>query len=146
MSELFNITLANYKAILAPFLMMTSCATLVWALQSRFSRIVQAIRTLVSEGKRDNIDYTHSLAKQVKWLKGRSLLLRNSITSIYFAMCCFLLTAMLLAIAIISELQLSLAIVTLFLLGLILVCAALISALVETSRSFDSLEEEISRR
>lgn len=142
MTELFDPNVANYKAVLAPFLMMTSCATLVWALQTRFSRIVQAIRSLASEGKRDNIDYSHSLEIQITWLKGRSRLLRNGIASLYLAMVCFLLSAMVLAVSIVAQIELAIPVVALFLAGLGLVCFALFSTLLETGRSYDSLEEE----
>lgn len=146
MTEVHQITVEDYQAIIAPFLMMTSCATLVWALQNRFSRLVQAIRTLSSEGKRDNIDYTRTLATQIIWLKGRSYLLRNSIAGLYFAMCCFLLTAMLMTLAIVAEINLAEVITAVFLLGLLVICGALITTLLETSRSFLSLKEEIEKR
>lgn len=146
MNELSELTLAHYKAVLAPFLMMTSCATLVWALQTRFSRLVQAIRTLVSEGRRDNIDYSHSLAKQIAWLKGRSLLLRNAILALYCAMCCFLLSAMLLAASVLAQLSAAPAVIALFLTGLALICVGLIATLWETSQTFRSLQEELASR
>ncbi len=146
MTDLLDMAVADYKAILAPFLMMTSCATLVWALQNRFSRVAQAIRSLVSEGQRDGIDCTHSLAKQIAWLKGRSYLLRNSISGFYFAMCCFLSTAILLALATFARLQLSFPIVLLFLLGLLIVGASLATAILEISRSHKSLQEEVAHR
>lgn len=143
MTELHDMNVAIYEAIIAPFLMMASCATLVWALQTRFSRIVHAIRSLVSEGKRDNIDYSHSLSIQVAWLKGRSRLLRNSISALYLAMVCFLLSAMVLTATLVAQIELAALVVALFLLGLLLVCFALLSTLLETSRSYDSLAEEI---
>ncbi|EDY83156.1 hypothetical protein VDG1235_2780 [Verrucomicrobiia bacterium DG1235] len=146
MTDLLDLNLASYKAILAPFVMMTSSATLVWALQNRFSRIVQAIRSLVSEGKRDNIDYTHSLAKQIAWLKQRSHLLRNSIADLYVAMCCFLLSTMLLTLATAADLNIPHLVIGTFLLGLFTIAAALVTALIETSRSYASLKEEVSNR
>jgi len=146
MNELAQLTVQQYKSIIAPFLMMTSCATLVWALQARFSRLVHAIRSLVSEGRRDNIDYTHSLAKQIAWLKARSCLLRNSIVCLYFAMCSFMVTAMLLAVTIVADFEASEAVIVLFLLGLILISISLANTLMEISRSYDSLAEEVNQR
>lgn len=146
MNELSELTLARYQSVLAPFLMMTSSATLVWALQNRYSRLVQAIRTLTSEGKRDNIDYRHSLAKQIAWLKERSRLLRNGIVALYASMCCFLLAAMLLTGCIVGELRASSVVVALFLAGLLLICVGLVATLWETSRSFSALSEDVASR
>lgn len=143
MTDLFDPNVETYKVIIAPFLMMTSCATLVWTLQTRFSRIVQAIRSLSSEGQRDDIDYSHSLAVQVAWLKGRSKLLRNSVAGLYLAMVCFLLSAMALTAAIVANLNLAAVSVALFLAGLALLCIALAYTLLETGRSYDSLQEEV---
>ncbi|MBK1879590.1 DUF2721 domain-containing protein [Pelagicoccus mobilis] len=146
MTDLFDSNLSNYQAVIAPFVMMTSCATLVWALQTRFSRVVQAIRSLTSEGKRDNIDYSHSLEIQITWLKNRGRLLRNSIAGFYLAMVCFLLSAMVLAASLVSQTDLAEAVVALFLSGLALMCFALVSILTETSRSYGSLAEETRNR
>ena len=142
MNELLPNTLSEYKSILAPFLMLTSCATLVWALQNRFSRVYHAIRTLVSEGQRDNIDYTHSLEIQINCLKKRAFLLRNSISGLYVSMVLNLITALLLALTIINSWHLQIPIVACFLFGLIFVAGSLIACTIETSRSFDTLKED----
>lgn len=146
MNDLTQLTLENYKAILAPFLMMTSAATLAWALQTRFSRIVQGIRSLVSDGCRDNIDYASSLTTQIGYLKRRSLLLRNAIATLYASMCLSLLSAILLALATVAELPLADAVVSTFLLSLIALSIGLMFALKETSQHFDTLKEEITNR
>lgn len=143
MNELIGNTLVGYKAVLGPFLMMTSCATLVWGLQNRFSRVVQAIRTLSYQGTRENIDYSHSLHSQIKWLKKRALLLRNSITGLYTAMGCYLITVMLLTLALLTENNLSALTVSVFMLGLILTTTSIFLSIIETSKSFGSLKEEI---
>ncbi|MDQ8187949.1 DUF2721 domain-containing protein [Pelagicoccus sp. SDUM812002] len=146
MSDLTQLTLENYEAILAPFLMMTSAATLAWALQTRFSRIVQGIRTLVSDGSRDNIDYASSLEKQISNLKQRSLLLRNAIATLYGSMCLSLLTAVLLAFATIADLPLAGAVIATFLCSLVALASGLLYALRETTQHFVTLKEEVNNR
>lgn len=146
MTDLSQLTLENYKAILAPFLMMTSAATLAWALQTRFSRIVHGIRSLVSDGSRDNIDYASSLDKQISNLTRRSLLLRNAVASLYGSMCLSLLSAILLAFATMLKLPLASAVVATFLLSLIALAIGLLFALRETTQHFISLQEEIGNR
>lgn len=143
MSDLTQLTLENYKAILAPFLMMTSAATLVWALQTRFSRIVQGIRSLVTDGSRDNIDYASSLNKQIGNLKRRALLLRNAVAALYTSMCLSLLTAILLALATLAPLPLAAAVVATFLLSLVSLAMALVFALRETTQHYVALAEEV---
>ncbi len=146
MSDFSALTVVHYKAALAPFLMMTSCATLVWSLQSRYSRIVHAIRSLVSEGKRDGVASSQSVAKQVAWLKARSRLLRNSIVCLYCAMSCFLCCGMSIAALVVTGLDAAAAPIALFLLGLSLIGLSLVSALREISQSYGSLAEEVARR
>ncbi|MBD5782119.1 DUF2721 domain-containing protein [Pelagicoccus sp. NFK12] len=146
MSDLTQLTLENYQAILAPFLMMTSAATLAWALQTRFSRIVQGIRSLLSDGSRDNIDYASSLEKQISNLTRRSLLLRNAVATLYGSMCLSLLSAILLAFATVANLPLASAVVATFLLSLIALSAGLLFALKETTQHFVTLKEEIGKR
>lgn len=146
MTDLTQLTLENYKAILTPFLMMTSAATLVWALQTRFSRIVQGIRSLVSDGSRDNIVYANSLNKQIGYLKHRSLLLRNAIASLYGSMCLSLLSAILLALATVPKWPLANAVVATSLCSLIALAIGLLYALRETAQHFDTLREEVENR
>ncbi|MCH6255152.1 DUF2721 domain-containing protein [Puniceicoccaceae bacterium K14] len=143
MNDLAENTFAGYQAILGPFLMMTSCATLVWGLQNRFSKVVHAIRTLSYQGTRENIDYSHSLDIQIKWLKNRSLLLRNSITGLYTAMGCYLVTVMMLTLSLVTQSNISNLTVAVFMLGLLLTTASIFISIIETSRSFDSLEEDV---
>lgn len=146
MTEIGPLTLENYKAILAPFLMMTSAATLAWALQTRFSRIVQGIRSLASDGSRDNIDYASSLDKQIGYLKRRALLLKNAIATLYGSMCLSLVSAILLALATVAELALGTAIVATFLSSLIAIAGGLFFAIAETTQHFNTLKEEIANR
>ncbi len=146
MNDLTQLTLENYKAILAPFLMMTSAATLAWALQTRFSRIVQGIRSLVSDGSRDNIDYASSLDKQISSLKERSLLLRNAIATLYASMCLSLLSAILLAFATVANAPLASAVVATFLCSLLALAIGLLYALRETAQHFVTLKEEVENR
>lgn len=146
MTELSQASIEDYKSILAPFLLMTSSATLAWALQTRFSRIVQGIRSLVSDGSRDNIDYTSSRYIQIGYLKKRSLLLRNAIATLYCSMSLALATAMLLGGAVVFELPLARVIVGTFLCSLLTLAIGLLFALKETSQHFNTLSEEIINR
>ncbi len=143
MNELFPNALSEYKAILAPFLMLTSCATLVWGLQNRFSRVYHAIRTLVLEGKRDNIDYSHSLDSQISQLQKRAYFLRNSISGLYVSMAFNLVTVLLLTLFFVKGWNLEVPILITFLLGLICVCGSLVASTIETSRSYSTLEEDV---
>lgn len=143
MNDLTQLTLENYQAILAPFLMMTSAATLAWALQTRFSRIVQGIRSLVSDGSRDNINYASSLEKQIGYLQRRALLLRNAVATLYSSMCLSLLSAILLALATVANVPLAVAVVATFLCSLIALALGLYFALRETTQHFVTLQEEI---
>ncbi len=146
MNDILPNALNDYKAILAPFIMLTSCATLVWGLQMRFSRVYHAIRTLVSEGQRDSIDYTHSLESQISCLKKRAYYLRNCISGLYISMAFNLTTAILLTLTLITDWPLQYGTVVSFLCGLIFVCGSLVAATIETSRSYGTLQEELSHR
>lgn len=143
MDDLIGNTLIGYKAVLGPFLMLTSCATLVWSLQIRFSRIVHAIRTLRENCTRENIDYSHSLALQISWLKSRSLLLRNSITGLYTSMGLYLVTVMFLTLSLITESNLSIITIGAFMAGLGLTTVSIALAIIETGKSFSALREDV---
>jgi hypothetical protein len=133
--------LAQFRTALSPFLLLTSCATLVWSLQARYSRVVLRIRTVAAKEGGDN-DRRRRILKR---LRHRAWMLRNSVAAHYMAMMCFLLTVVLLSLTTLTPLELPGLSVGCFITGLILICIALLNTTWEVFGSIRLLEEEFGR-
>lgn len=139
--------LVDYRTILAPFAMMSSCATLVWGLQSRYSRVVQSIRTLSDElGNSSEEAGSAALARQLEILRRRAFLLRNGVVGHYLAMAAFLITAVLLALGMNIRFPSALPVVISFFVGLVLVCWTMANSFIDSIRSWDAVGEELRNR
>ena len=59
--------LTSYQAFLSPFLMMTSCATLVWGAQNRYSQVVRVSRVLTSAVRVEKREESrHVVVRQIR--------------------------------------------------------------------------------
>lgn len=148
MDELAGPLLVQFRTALSPFLLLTSCATLVWSLQGRYSRVVQRIRSLSAESP----EHRSSPAEQIehigllKSLRERAWMLRNSVAGHYLAMMCFLLSVVLLSVTTLTPWAFPGWSVGFFIAGLILICLALLNTTLEIVRSYHAIEEEFEKR
>lgn len=137
-------TLVDFRTIMAPFALLTSCATLAWGLQSRYSRVVDAIRALARE-LQGGITDAEVVRSEMRLLVRRTRWMRNGLVGYYSAMMAFLGTAVLLALAVSHGGVPAWAIVSLFVLGLLLVCWTLAQVIIDTTRSFDAVQRDATR-
>lgn len=139
--------LAQYAAILTPFMLMSSCATLVWGIQNRYSRVVQSIRALSLEWRNTEVaDERSVLSRQLNILRRRARWLRNGVVGHYLAMGCFLVTSILLSLSLFADWVPAAAIAACFFLGLLLVCWTVGNTIFDTMKSFDAVSEELKNR
>jgi len=140
-----NIVL-SYHTVLAPFLLITSCATLVWALQNRYSQVVHSIRVLSQKWHDQPSNHDEILIReQFDMLKDRARLLKNSVVGHYLAMSSFLLTGILLTLAIYTSVSFVIAIVLSFFCGLLIICCTLLNTIRETTKNLQALQRELDR-
>lgn len=139
--------LTQFAAILTPFMLMSSCATLVWGIQNRYSRVVQSIRALALEWRNTEVGAERViLGRQIEILRRRARLLRNGVVGHYLAMGCFLVTSILLTVTHFADWVPAAVIAGSFFLGLILVCWTVGNTIFDTMRSFDAVSEELKDR
>ncbi len=133
-----------FGIVLAPLLFLTSCATLVWGLQNRYSRLVHAIRDLYARRAAAEDDrHRATTIRQAHILETRARALRNGVVGYYLAMACFLSTAILLAVDLLYSLGLAWLIVLAESTGLVLVGASLVILIADARRSFEAISEEV---
>ena len=143
MEELGTAVLLQFTTALSPFLLITSCATLVWALQTRYSRVVQTIRAMSARlGLEEEADREEHY-RQLRILERRAWMLRNSVTGHYLAMLCFLLSIGMFSATILTPFSFLIGTVISFVLGILLICVALLNSAFEASRSLYAIEREI---
>jgi hypothetical protein len=139
--------LVDFATILTPFMLMSSCATLVWGIQNRYSRVVQSIRALSEERRAaTRSDEQFVLGRQIEILRRRALWLRNGVVGHYLAMGCFLITAILLSLTLFTSWVPATAVVIAFFTGLVLVCWTIGNTIFDTLKSFDAVGEELKER
>lgn len=137
--------LGDFRTIMAPFALITSCATLAWGLQGRFSRVVDAIRTLARELQEEGNE-KEIVREEMRVLVRRTRWMRNGLVGYYSAMMAFLGTAVLLALAVRQHEVPPEAIVALFAVGLLTVCWTLGQVIIDTTRSFDAVCRDATRK
>lgn len=134
----------SIRTVLSPFLLLTSCATLVWGLQNRYSRVVHAIRLLYKRWAGSvEPEERNSVARELQILERRAHRLRNGVVGYYCAMGFFLLSATLLAMALNSNVVLAWPVVLSLLAGLLVVAWTLMNVFLDTLGSFDAIAEEL---
>jgi hypothetical protein len=147
MEGLNNELLIDFATILTPFMLMSSCATLVWGIQNRYSRVVQSLRALSHERRTTSVVEEQAvLSRQITILRRRARWLRNGVVGHYLAMGCFLITAILLSLALFGDWVPASAVAASFFLGLILVCWTIGNTIFDTMKSFDAVSEELKYR
>lgn len=134
----------DFRTIIAPFALITSCATLAWGLQSRYSRVVDAIRTLARELQEGEGEAT-IVRDEMRVLVRRTRWMRNGLVGYYSAMMAFLGTAVLLTLAVWRGGVPAWTIVALFIGGLLVVCWTLVQVIVDTTRSFEAVRRDATR-
>lgn len=139
--------LVDFATVLTPFMLMSSCATLVWGIQNRYSRVVQSIRAL-SEERRETVlaDERVVLGRQIEILGHRARWLRNGVVGHYLAMGCFLVTSILLSLTLLTARVPAAGVVIVFFAGLVLVCWTVGNTIFDTMKSFDAVGEELKSR
>jgi|TARA_B110000438_G_scaffold298138_1_gene345768 hypothetical protein len=135
--------LLQFTTALSPFLLITSCATLVWALQTRYSRVVQTIRAMSAHlGSEDEATQQKHFG-QLEFLQRRAWMLRNSVAGHYLAMLCFLLSIGFFTATILTPFSFLMGTVISFVSGMLLICIALLNSAFEASRSLYAIKDEI---
>lgn len=137
--------LADFRTVMAPFALLASCATLAWGLQSRYSRVVDAIRTLARELETPGQE-AEIVRAEMRLLIRRTRWMRNGLVGYYTAMMCFLATGALLLLAILLGGIGPGSIVGVFVLGLVTVCWTLVFVIIDTTRSFDAVDRDVTRK
>ncbi|MEZ5277625.1 MAG: DUF2721 domain-containing protein [Opitutaceae bacterium] len=147
MDSLGDNFLVDFATILTPFMLMSSCATLVWGIQNRYSRVVQSIRALSEERRSSRRSDEHFvLGRQIEILRRRARWLRNGVFGHYLAMGCFLITSILLSLTLFTSWVPAAAVVIAFFTGLVLVCWTVGNTIFDTMKSFDAVGEELKER
>ena len=139
--------LVDFATVLTPVMLMSSCATLVWGIQNRYSRVVHSIRALAEERRGTGLpDEQAVLSRQIEILRRRARWLRNGVVGHYLAMGCFLVTAILLLLTLSTDRVPAAGVVVVFFAGLLLVCWTIGNTIFDTMKSFDAVGEELKNR
>lgn len=139
--------LVDFATILTPFVLMSSCAALVWSLQARYGRVVQSLRSLAFEWRATGDDREREVLRcQIDILKKRARWLRNGVVGHYLAMGCFLVTSILLAFSVYTGWPLAPVVAFCFFAGLALICWTMANSFFDTMKSFDAVGEELKSR